>query len=294
MEKTSIEFILLLAIVLVVVFDRFLNNSLLNSNNEPNVLIGYSGQKKIKTKTKSKALIYIVISILLLIAVFIPKSLNLSLINNTGLSSIEILFWVLIHLLVIYYCYSTIRDKLSIKKVIAKEILFLFIMITTSVVAYLATISFNENYEVILEESSLTRVSMKRINLRGHRQYYRLAGAIPKCADFNDIDNPIILKFNSNGRANFIEKYSIINVNTASSCDNFRYTFEYLNKYIFRWGNHPYNQLFSFFWKINLSQSIADSFVGIVIYIGILFRGLLFFLYGMFRINKWAINTLKD
>jgi hypothetical protein len=293
----SVEIILFGVIVIVVIFDRFLNTTLENSFSDEKIMIGKEGSKKIKIKTK--ALIYIVITISLLIALFIPKSINLSLINNTGLSSIEILFWILLHLLVMYYCYSILRDKFSLKKVIAKEILFLFILITTSIVAYLVTISLNENYEIILKDTSPAKVSLKRINLRSHRQYYKLANSLPHCASFDDINNPIILKvenvkFENYDEVNFIEKYNIINVNTASHCDNFRYTFEYLYKYTFKWGSHPYNVLSNYFWKINLSKSIKDSAIGIIFYVGFIFRGILFLLFGAYQLNKWALVNLKD
>ena len=298
MEYTRIEFILLLAIVVVIFLDRFFNNTLRNSSyGEGKFLIGIQKTKKIKIK----AFIYITTTILFIIAFFVPKSFNLDLIKFTRFSSIEILFWFLLHLLVIYYCYSLIRDEFILKKVIAKEILFFFILITTSIVAYLGTTFLSENYEIILGESAVEKVSMKRISLRGNPKYYKLAEALPKCALLDDINNPIILKYenarfnNYYGKINRAANYNILNVNnTASACDYFRYTFNYYNKYTFGWGNHPYNQLFSFFWEINLSKSIKESITGIILYVGILFRGLLFFLYGIFRINKWAINTLKD
>ena len=297
MEYTRIEFILLLAIVVVIFLDRFFNNTLRNSSyGEGKFLIGIQKTKKIKIK----ASIYITTTILFIIAFFVPKSFNLDLIKFTRFSSIEILFWFLLHLLVIYYCYSLIRDEFILKKVIAKEILFFFILITTSIVAYLGTTFLSENYEIILGESAVEKVSMKRISLRGNPKYYKLAEALPKCALLDDINNPIILKFenakfnNYYGKINRVANYNILNVNAAFSCFNYRYTFNYYNKYTYGWGSHPYNQLFSFFWEINLSKSIIESITGIILYVGILFRGLLFFLYGIFRINKWAINTLKD
>ena len=292
----SIEVILFGAIVIVVIFDRFLNTTLENSFSDEKIMIGTPGSKKKKIKTK--ALVYITIIILYLVALFVPKSLNFLLINKTSFTFLELLFWISLHLLTLFYCYSVISKKINFKKILAREILFMSMLTTISIVANLYTSFLNDNYEIILEKSSPEIETMSRIKTR--KYHYKLAPYLPKTttSTLNEPINIISTKedFKHLSSVNYIYNYKVLSVNDRNYkyTDRWEYTFEHYYKVVYRWGNHPYNILSNYFWKINLSKSIKDSAIGIIFYVGFIFRGILFLLFGAYQLNRWALVNLKD
>lgn len=295
MEDLGVEVILFGVIVIVLILDRFLNTTLENSFSDEKIMIGKPGSKKKKIKTK--ALVYITIIILYLFALFVPKSLNFLTINKTSFTFLELLFWISLHLLTLFYCYSLISKKINFKKILAREILFMSMLTTISIVANLYTSFLNENYEITFEKSSPEIETMSRIKIR--KYHYRLAPYLPKTttSTLNEPINIISTKedFQHLNSVNHIYNYKVLSVNDRNYkfTDWWEYTFEHYYKVVYRWGNHPYN-VFNYFWKINISKSVKDSAIGIIFYVGFIFRGILFLLFGAYQLNKWALVNLKD
>lgn len=292
----SIEIILFGVIVIVLILDRFLNTTLENGFSDEKIMIGKPGSKKKKIKTK--ALVYITIIILYLFALLVPKSLNFLLINKTCFTFLELLFWISLHSLTFFYCYSVISKKINFKKILVREILFMSMLITISIVANLYTSFLNDNYEITLEKSLTQIETMSRIKIR--KYHYGLAPNLPNTTT-STLNKPINIistkeDFQHLSSVNYIENYKVLSVNDRNYkyTDWWEYTFEHYNKVVYRWGNHPYNVLYNYFWKINLSKSIKDSATGIIFYVGFIFRGILFLLFGAYQLNKWALVNLKD